>query len=137
MCNACTPILVGLASPILEILLLFGGFKKWPIFPFRPWAIVHGCQNIKINRIGSKGSCKQELICNACTPILVGVASPVLKILLFLGCLQKRLNFSFGVKKFDQLELAQKIHVSRSGCVMRVYQFWLAWPLWFRRFCSF
>ena len=137
MCNACTPILVGLASPILKILFLFGCFQKWPIFPFGPWAIFHGCQNIKINRIGSKSSCKQGLICNACTPILVGVASPVLNILLFFGCLQKRLNFSFGVKKFNQLELAQKIHASRGGCIIQVYQFWLTWPLRFQRFCSF
>ena len=52
-------------------------------------------------------------MCNVCTPIFVGVASLVLNILLSFGCLQKRLNFSFGVKKFDQLELAQKIHASK------------------------
>ena len=74
---------------------------------------------------------------NACTPILVGMASLVSKFLLILICFQKQPNFPFGAKKFDQLELAQKIHASRSGCVMHVQQFWLAWPLWFRRFCSF
>ena len=34
------------------------------------------------NRIGSKSSCKQRLTWNACKPILVCIASPVLEILL-------------------------------------------------------
>ena len=52
-------------------------FKKRPIFPFDPWAIVHGHQKTQLHRIGSKKSCKLGLMSNACTPILVGVASPV------------------------------------------------------------
>ena len=39
--------------------------------------IVHGHQKIQLLRIGSKNSCKLGLMSNACTPILVGVASPV------------------------------------------------------------
>ena len=89
MSHACTPILVGVTSPVLKILLLpktdnfpfrtmgyspdrllkkfmqigmdvtcmqhFGGrdlsgfgdnSQKRPIFPFGPWAIVHGHQKI-------------------------------------------------------------------------------------------
>ena len=42
MSHACTPILVGVASLVLEILLL----SKTANFPFRPWTIVHGHQNI-------------------------------------------------------------------------------------------
>ena len=33
-------------------------FQKRPIFPFDPWAIVHGHQKIQLLRIGSKKSCK-------------------------------------------------------------------------------
>ena len=39
--------------------------------------LVHGHQKIQLLRIGSKNSCKLGLTSNACTPILVGVASPV------------------------------------------------------------
>ena len=49
---------------------------------------------------------------HACTPILVGVTSPVSKLLL----LSKTAKFPFrtmGVKKFNDLELAQKIYASR------------------------
>ena len=76
-------------------------------------------------------------MCNACISILVGVASLVSKILLLFGCLQKRPNFPFGAKKFDQLELAQKIHASRSGCIMCVHQFWLAGLFGFEDFAPF
>ena len=79
---------------------------------------------------------------HACTPILVGVAFPVSEIPL----LSKSAKFSFrtmgyiqsmGVKKFNCLESAQKIHVSRGGCNMHLHQFWWAWPLQFRRYYYF
>ena len=38
----------GVASPVLEILLIFCLPSKWPKFPFRPWTIVHGCQKIEL-----------------------------------------------------------------------------------------
>ena len=38
---------------------------------------LYGHQKIQLLRIGSKKSCKLGLMSNACTPILVGVASPV------------------------------------------------------------
>ena len=38
---------------------------------------------------------------------------------------------SMVIKKFNQLETAQKIHASRGRCVMHVYQFWWVWPFWF------
>ena len=31
---------------------------------------------------------------------------------------------SMIIKKFNRLELAQKIHACRYGCVMHVHQFW-------------
>ena len=39
--------------------------------------LTHGHQKIQLLRIGSKKSCKLGLMSNACTPILVGMASPV------------------------------------------------------------
>ena len=47
MSNVCTPILVGIASPVSEILPLFRLPSKWPKSPFRPWTIVHGGQKIE------------------------------------------------------------------------------------------
>ena len=58
-----------------------------------------------------------EVDVNAWKPILVGMASPVLEILLLLKFGQ--ISFSDhglqykGVKKFNQTELAEKIHASR------------------------
>ena len=43
----CKPILVDVASLVLEILLLFRLPSKWPNFPFGPWTIVHGGQKIE------------------------------------------------------------------------------------------
>ena len=51
-------------------------------------------------------------MCNACTPILVGVTSSVLEILV----LSKTAKFPFltiDVRKFNQMESVQKIHASR------------------------
>ena len=51
-------------------------------------------------------------MCNACTPILVGVTSPISEILV----LSKTAKFPFltmVAKKFNQIESAQKIHASR------------------------
>ena len=42
------PILVGVTSPVSEILLIFRLPSKRPKFPFRPWAIVHGGQKIEL-----------------------------------------------------------------------------------------
>ena len=48
MSNACTAILVGVASPVLEILLHFVLPSKWEKFPFGPWTIVHGGQKLEL-----------------------------------------------------------------------------------------
>ena len=55
-------------------------FPKRPNFPFGAWTIVHGHQKIQLIGISSKNICKYGLMSSACTPILVGVVSPVLKI---------------------------------------------------------
>ena len=44
--------------------------------------MVHGHEKIQSIGIGSKNSCKKGLMLSACTPILVGVFSPVSEILL-------------------------------------------------------
>ena len=86
------------APLVLKILLLFVLIQTffWTII------IVHGGQK---NRISSKSSCKQRLICK---PILVGMASLVLEILLFFKNsqvfpLDHGLQ-SMGVKKQNRLK---------------------------------
>ena len=113
--NVCT-ILVGVTSSVSEILLP----SKTAIFPFRPmdyspWSI----------GIGSKNSCKYKLMSNVCTPILVGMATPVSEILLP----SKMGKFPFRpmdmvIKKFNRSESAQKIHASINTCDIHAHQFW-------------
>ena len=78
MSNACTPILVDVASLVSEILLP----SKTSKFPFltmdySPWSLKNS-----IDRNWLKKSCKYNLMSNACTPILVGMAILVSEILL-------------------------------------------------------
>ena len=81
MSHACTPILVGVVSLVSEILLTLKTAK----FPFLTMDyIVHGHQKIQSIGIGTKNSCKYGLMSHACKPILVGVVSSVLEILLAL-----------------------------------------------------
>ena len=55
---------------------------------------------------------------SACTPILVGVVSPVSEIKISL--------WSIKVEKFNRLESAQKIHATRGRCHVHTHQFWWA-----------
>ena len=41
---------------------------------------------------------------------------------------------SMVIKKFNRLELAQKIHASRDQCHVHLHQFWWAWLLQFQRY---
>ena len=105
MSNACTPILVGVAYPVSEILLP----SKTAKFPFwtmnySPWSskiLINQNQLIKLMQVGAD--------VKACTPILVGVASPILEILL-LSKMAKFMDYSpwssMVIKNFNQLELA-------------------------------
>ena len=47
MCNAYTPNLVGVASLVSELWLLFDCLQQMAKFPFGPWTIVHGGQKIE------------------------------------------------------------------------------------------
>ena len=62
---------------------------------------------------------------HACSPILVGVASPVS---------EKISLWSIKVDNFNRSESAKKIHASRGQCHVHVHQFWWAWSLQFRRY---
>ena len=65
MSSACTPILVGVVSPVSEIKLAYS-----------PWSLKN---LINLNRL--KKFMQVGIECpNACTPILVGVVSPVSEI---------------------------------------------------------
>ena len=55
---------------------------------------VHGGQKIESNKISSKNSCKQGLMSNTCTPILVGMASLISEIKLAIKI--NVANFPFG-----------------------------------------
>ena len=66
MSYAYTPIMVSMASPVSEILLLLNLAK----FPFKT---MHGSQKIELIGISSKNSCKERLMLYAYTPILVTV----------------------------------------------------------------
>ena len=39
------------------------------------------------------------------------------------------------IKKYNQLELAQKIYSNRDWCPVHAHQFWWVWLLQFRRYC--
>ena len=108
MSNAYTPILVGVAILILEILLL----SKTAKFPFLTMDyIVHGHQKIQPIGMSSKKSCKYNLMSNACKPILVDVPSPVSEILPpsktakfpFLT-----MDYSHGHKKIESIGISSK-----------------------------
>ena len=116
MSNTCTLILVGVATPVSDILPLSITAK----FLF----IVNGHQKIELFGIGSKNLCKYELMSSSCTQILVGVASLVSEILL----LSKMVKFPFPwssknsiiwnqLKKFMQVEVnVLCMHTNFDGC---------------------
>ena len=118
----------------------FAPFLIWPNFPFGPWIIiVHGGQKIKSAQIIYAS--RARLMWNACKPISMSMASPAMVILLLFCLPSKMAKFPFGlwtiVHGGQRIESAQKIQVELGWCEIHANQFWWAWPLWFRRFCSF
>ena len=88
MSHTCTPILVGVTSPVSEILLL----SKTAKFPFRPMDYSPWSSKNLIDRNRLKKFMQVGIdVTVACTPILVGVTSPVSEILL----LSKTAKFPF------------------------------------------
>ena len=105
MSSACTPILVGVASPVSEILLLSKTAKfPFPTMDYSPWSSKNSIDRYWLKKFMQKG-----LMSSACTPILVGVASPVLEILL----LSKMAKFPFlsmdyGHQKIQSIGIGSK-----------------------------
>ena len=105
MSNACTPILVGVVSPVLEILLL----SKTAKFPFltmdySPWSsknLINRNRLKKFMHVGFDVKCTH-------TPILVGVTSVVSEILL----LSKTAKFPF--RPMDYSPWSSKILIDRN-----------------------
>ena len=126
MSSACRPILVGMVSPLSEILLP----SKTAKFPF--WGMDYSPWSSKnlIDRNWLKNSCKYGLMSSVYTPILVGVVSPLLEILLpskmakfpFWGMdyspwSSKNLIDRNWLKKFMQVWIDVKcIHTNFGGC---------------------
>ena len=76
MSSACTPILVGVVSPVSEIWLpIKNGQISLSGMDYSPWS----SKNL-IDRNWLKNSCKQGSMSRACTPVLVGVTPPVSEI---------------------------------------------------------
>ena len=110
MSSACTPILVGVASPVSEIKLAYGPLK---------WKnLIDRNQLKKFMQVGIDITCMHTNF--------VGRG--------FSGFGDKISLWSIKVKKFNQSESAQKIYASRGQCHVHVHQFWWAWSLRFRRY---
>ena len=137
MSSSCTPILVGITSPISEILL----FSKTAKFPFRPmdynspWPSKNLINQNRLKKFMQVEIDVKFMHTNFGGHDLSGFGD--------IATFQKQRNFPFGawtimvIKKFNLSESAQKIHASRGWCNIHAHQFWWAWALWFRRYCYF
>ena len=114
MSHACTPILVGVTSPVSEILLL----SKTANFPFStmdysPWSsknLIDRYRLKKFMHVGIDVKCMHTSF-GGCG--LSGFGDKIsLK--------------SIKAEKFNQSESAQKIHATRGQCHVHAHQFWWA-----------
>ena len=138
MWNACKPILVGVTSPVSEILLHFCLPSKRPKFPFGPWTIVHGGQKIELAQKIHASRGWPEMHANQ---FWWAWLLRFRRFWLIFRLPSKRLKFPFRpwtiVHGGQKIELAQKIHASRGWCETHANQFWWVWLFQFRRFCFF
>ena len=126
MCNACTPILVGMTSLVSEILLL----SKTAKFPFQtmdysPWSSKN---LIDWNRLKKFMQVRIDITCmhtnfgghGLCyDPFLIAFKTAKISL--------RTMDYkSMVIKKLNCIKLSQKIYASRSRCVMHVHQFWWA-----------
>ena len=141
MPNACMPILVGVVFLVSEILLpsktakfpfLTMEYSPWPTMDYSPWSSKNS-----IDRNQLKKSCKYNLMSNACTPILVGMAILVSKIWLP----SKTAKFPFPTMDYSpwssknsinrtQLKKSCKYNLMSNACTPILW----AWPFWFQRY---
>ena len=114
MSSSCTPILVGVTSPVLEILLL----SKMAKFPF--WGMDYSPWSSKnlIDRNRPKKFMQVEIDVKFMHTNFgeCGLS----------GFGDKISLWSIKVEKFNRLESAQKIYASRGRCHVHAHQFWWA-----------
>ena len=128
MSHAGTPILVSVASPLLEILLL----SKTAKFPFPTMDIKKFSWSESAQKIHA---CRDWCHMHACQFWWVELFR-FWRFFYF----QKRPKFPFltiVIKKFSRSESAQKIHASRDWYHMHAHQFWWVEPFQFWRFFYF
>ena len=123
MSRACTPVLVGMVSPVSEIWLPFknGQISLSGHGLYSPWSLKNLIDRNwlkKIMQIGIDVKCMHTDFGGR------GLSSFGDKISLW----------SIKVEKFHRSELAKKIQASRDQCHVHVHQFWWVWSLWFRRY---
>ena len=123
MSSSCTPILVGVSSPVSEILLL----SKTAKFPFRPmdyspWSSKNLIDRNRLKKFMQVGIDVKFMYTNFGRWGLSGFGDKISLL-------------SIKVEKFNRSESAQKIHASRDWCQVHVHRFWWACPLRFRRYC--
>ena len=123
MSRACTPILVGVVSPVFEIWLPFknGQISLSRHGLYSPWSwknLIDQNRLKKLMQVGIDVKCMHTDF-GGCG--LSGFGDKIsLK--------------SIKVEKFNRSESAQKIHATRGQCHVNVHKFWWAWSLRFRRY---
>ena len=122
MSSACTLILVGVVSPVSEILLL-SKTAKFPLRPmdYSPWSsknLIDRNRLKKFMQVGIDVKCMHTDFGGR------GLS----------GFGDKISLWSIKVEKFNRSESVQKIHARRDQCHVHVHQFWWAWSLRFRRY---
>ena len=123
MSSACTPILVGMVSLVLEILLP----SKMAKFPFwgmdySPWSLKNLINRNRFKKFMQVGV---DITCMHTNFDGWSLSSFEDKISLW----------SIKVEKFNQSKSAKKNHASRGQCHVHVHQFWWVWFLRFQRYC--
>ena len=120
MSCACTPILVGVASPVSEILLLSKMAKfPFPTMDYSPWLSKYSINWNWLKIFMQVGIDVECMYTNFGGRGLSGFGD---KISLW----------SIKVEKFNQSESARRINATRGRCHVHLHQFWWAWSLRFQ-----
>ena len=117
MSSSCTPILVGVTSPVSEIWLpsKTANFPFWGM-DYSPWSSKNSIDRNRLKKIMQLG------VDVKCMHINFGGRG-------LSGFGDKISLWSIKVEKFNQSESAQKIHATRGRCHVHSHQFWWAWSL--------
>ena len=135
--HTCTPILVGVTSPVSEILLL----SKTAKFPFRPmdyspWSSKNLIDRNRLKKFMQVGLMSTYMHTNFGGRDLSGFGDTAtsktakfpFRPMDYSPWSSKNLIDRNRLKKFMQVGIDVNIHA---------HQFWWVWPLWFRRYCYF